>query len=689
MLTVGSLFSSSDSEDEEVIPVLPPDPGVVVEKEDKKPNILEEAANKVLNFVKEAAKKITQVVNKSNETSSKTGEKGVAGETQDKNKQSIVTLIGKEENEDGAVAQTENQTVNGSIEQLGITQTLQVNNKDPNNALGETVFAAHQQESKTMCSAPSPYERFLHILGGGLSISRCGVGRKLHKLTSPTSTQGMKVTPWQDLPRKSPVVSKLDQEDEVDIKEKKVEKNIKCKITTIDKASSSVTSSVEEQLLLGLVSSSRDTNSKALPSLQNQESKQTDSKQKPVTNQTVEKILITTFIQPSQAKEIFSKRPAITLPGSETPQLSSVVAVTVKPGNSTLTTTSSSSAETLETAVVESDKPGNTPEHSAVLSDREENVEEEKVKSSTIEQQPRKPATDDKTPPSIVSAVKPNNEMSQNSVTSDSSKPEPSTESKEKGCEAQTDAIAMQSSSVSQCSAVNSIEMMQHPIPGVDVLEIKLADGDKEATALPQQPENDTKKDATLETEQKKLSEENPISKSSVKAKAKLGEATVDKDGELVSGFLDSAKVLASEALPSTVSAADKLVESIPPIAAPPVEATKDVVASPASSPASAATPSSVVATAVNDEQSASSVTGGGTAAEVPGAADTSFDAHYSSSIDKMAAQMGSSSSAPSSGSVSGGTQKESIFLRLSNKIKALEQNLTLSTRYMEQLNQR
>ena len=53
------------------------------------------------------------------------------------------------------------------------------------------------------------------------------------------------------------------------------------------------------------------------------------------------------------------------------------------------------------------------------------------------------------------------------------------------------------------------------------------------------------------------------------------------------------------------------------------------------------------------------------------------------------AQQTAVSSSAGLSSGVGSGGQKESIFVRLSNKIKVLEQNLNMSTLYMEQLHQR
>ncbi|CAH3186624.1 unnamed protein product, partial [Porites lobata] len=69
--------------------------------------------------------------------------------------------------------------------------------------------------------------------------------------------------------------------------------------------------------------------------------------------------------------------------------------------------------------------------------------------------------------------------------------------------------------------------------------------------------------------------------------------------------------------------------------------------------------------------------------------AASSAEATLDTSILSKAQQAAVSSSAGLSSGVGSGGQKESIFVRLSNKIKVLEQNLNMSTLYMEQLHQR
>ena len=69
--------------------------------------------------------------------------------------------------------------------------------------------------------------------------------------------------------------------------------------------------------------------------------------------------------------------------------------------------------------------------------------------------------------------------------------------------------------------------------------------------------------------------------------------------------------------------------------------------------------------------------------------AASSAEATQDTSILSKAQQAAVSSSAGVSSGVGSGGQKESIFVRLSNKIKVLEQNLNMRTLYMEQLHQR
>ncbi|CAH3187481.1 unnamed protein product, partial [Porites lobata] len=69
--------------------------------------------------------------------------------------------------------------------------------------------------------------------------------------------------------------------------------------------------------------------------------------------------------------------------------------------------------------------------------------------------------------------------------------------------------------------------------------------------------------------------------------------------------------------------------------------------------------------------------------------AASSAEATLDTSILSKAQQAAVSSSAGLSSGVGSGGQKESIFVRLSNKIKVLEQNLNMSTLYMKQLHQR
>ncbi len=61
------------------------------------------------------------------------------------------------------------------------------------------------------------------------------------------------------------------------------------------------------------------------------------------------------------------------------------------------------------------------------------------------------------------------------------------------------------------------------------------------------------------------------------------------------------------------------------------------------------------------------------------------FDDESSAHIEQIDTQAQNSSEAPAHGS----SQKESVFMRLNNRIKVLEMNMSLSGRYLEQLSQR
>lgn len=67
----------------------------------------------------------------------------------------------------------------------------------------------------------------------------------------------------------------------------------------------------------------------------------------------------------------------------------------------------------------------------------------------------------------------------------------------------------------------------------------------------------------------------------------------------------------------------------------------------------------------------------------------TDFYAELQNSGESSAGAANGNGALSNSGAVHGSSQKESVFMRLNNRIKALEMNMSLSSRYLEELSQR
>ena len=206
---------------------------------------------------------------------------------------------------------------------------------------------------------------------------------------------------------------------------------------------------------------------------------------------------------------------------------------------------------------------------------------------------------------------------------------------------AMSQATAVQSS----CTAANSIGLINPGSPHVDVLEIKLTDSGKEGTAELQRPDGhgspgeDQNAPAgegggVAEPAQEKLAPEE-------EQKPLMKEGDVEKPVDVSAVYPDQT---ANSAAPGEISSS---LEDESPLPPPPVDVDAPLLAS-----------------VCRQDASASPEVG--------------------SELASRAAQQASVSLG-----LGAGGQKESVFMRLSNRIKALEQNLTLSTQYMEQINQR
>lgn len=222
-----------------------------------------------------------------------------------------------------------------------------------------------------------------------------------------------------------------------------------------------------------------------------------------------------------------------------------------------------------------------------------------------------------------------------------------------------------------EISAPNSIHLLSQSSPDIDVLETKLTDKDgREGTA--QLPED-------VHVKNEKDSLENLEAMSPSRGVVDSSNVHVDSEHaagkETVSSVSDT-KVFGSEKVvsSSTEGQSQSVDSAIHPTSPPSVD-TPDFPESVVPLPA----PPVISPPPVNADSSTSNL-------EVTSdPSDSSLDAAMLS----KGQQSSSTSSSMASMAGSAGLHKESIFVRLSNKIKALEQNLNMSTLYMEQLNQR
>lgn len=217
----------------------------------------------------------------------------------------------------------------------------------------------------------------------------------------------------------------------------------------------------------------------------------------------------------------------------------------------------------------------------------------------------------------------------------------------------------------SECQGPNSIHMMSQSSPDIDVLETKLTDKDgREGTAqLPEEMnlEKEPLQSAIEASESTKATDFLGINLEPIRTEGEGLKPDLDNQEPGIESTKSSSKMLESENVddpviqPTTPPSIDitDTSDSVLPLPAPPVTGDTSLSSHEFSTAASSAEPT------------------------------------LDTSILSKAQQAAVSSSAGVSSGVGSGGQKESIFVRLSNKIKVMEQNLNMSTLYMEQLHQR
>lgn len=665
--------SDSDSE----VPVLPPEPGAKAEYEPKKPNLLERAADTVINLVK----KITgnghekeedgTVLKKGDDAMdiSDSGEETASSESepQSASKNKIVTLVGHEELEETPV---ENKTSNTSDTSQDSTHENSAHSKD-----GKSMSVNVSSEDSSLCAdvendrkstsiALTSCQAFAQAIGQyclGCFMGRFLFSKKQYqdftflvngkktKLFSTTSSSNSKLKKQGDEPQEN---NEKDDQDEV-LNQQEVHVQV-----TIQDKTSVVESTVEKNMPSEEVNQGFSFNAPA-PSSSSSEMKSENTVSSPLNVAGVDDAS-SRIVTPSQSVMVTQNSETSE---DQTPSLAEVSTVTETPLNSTQS--SSSSTMTLQSSELPVFK-----ESAEIVSVKEESGTDEKQsskeslekllpssQSTTLDIQPAPSVNKDSSNQSA-QPVDPKVDEIKDDIIPD--KVSESTCKEDKG-----------ETTPTQCKAPNSLHMVPHSAPDIDVLETKLTDKEgREGTALlPEEVEKDPLPVSNGASQDRQVVEKDPLP---VFNGASQDRQVVDSEN------VESKDAEKKETSPN-MDSQDSGPES--PTTSTPVESqSAEPTVQPASQPvidnnelldSVLPLPAPPIASISSQELTAA-------------ASDANLDATMLSK-----AQQAATSSAGTSTAVGTGGHKDSIFLRLSNKIKALEQNLNVSTLYMEQLNQR
>lgn len=664
---------SDNSDSEQDIPVLPSEPGAKAEDELKKPNFLERAADTVMNIVKKIAGK-----EEGNRNGSEKGEQhddsiksvtngGTASsEIESKHKHKIVTLVGQEELEENPV---ENKTNNDSdignkklpIDK-GMSHTqerkpMTVNSSSPKTSLCEDMESG--SESKTTCPVLTRCQSFAQVIGQyclGCFMGRLMFSKNSYKdstfLRTAVKDRRTVLSPVQKLKfdKKEDEFSGSQKQDEQGEREKHVvQDNIKEK------------KSVSESIMQHNVPS-KEENPQSSVNIPSSSSTNWDGKSGvPVFMplNIADNIVSSEIVKPSHSGSSLAMKSDI--PDIKTPSLVKVSVASEAPLNSALSSSSSSPTyQSSELSVVKEPEANYIQEPADAK--KMQNVKEQTTHgsllatslSSTLDREGASSVQKDgfkEVPESVQSDM--------NSFPKAEEKREPDMPD-ELGGYKDNEVHA----TPTECKSPNSLHTVPFSSPDIDVLETKLTDKEGREGTAQLREETQVEKDYPLSNE-KSDSKENEGQVTDFSNKIIESEGLGDK------GILPNMESQGSAGTgESTTSTAVGESQSVNPTAQPCVGSTSDP-----NDQFEAVLPSPAPPVASSSNQESISVA----------SSDTSLDATMLS----RAQQHVSGSSAGVASVVGSGVHKESIFVRLSNKIKALEQNLNMSTLYMEQLNQR
>lgn len=658
--------SDSDSD----VPVLPPEPGAKVDDEPKKPNLLERAADTVISLVK----KITgngQDKEKSGDDLEKAGgtlEKGSIAlnfpdssgeeassesESQAESKNKIVTLLVHEELEESPMDSKANNSNGTSVEQDESNANSQegkstsVNTSSEDSSLCKEV--ENGKQSKTTSIALTPCQAFSQAIGpyclgcfmGRLLFSKKqyqdftfldGINGKKTDLFNTTNSNS-KSRKQKDKPN-----GEKERDEEGEVNEQEVHVTIQEKLSvneiSVEKNIPSENESQESSAsVLELTSSNLDVKSEITVSIPLNVAETEDTSSR--------------IIKPSQSVAILVEQKSGTS-DTQTPSLVEVSVVTATPLNSTQSSsTSSVTLQSSELPVFEESKVIVVKEESDIGKKQTAREPQAPVQQSLLSSS-LSTMSDSETTASVDKGTdsQPVEPLESKSISKEEEKSKDTTPDKiGESIEGKAEITP------TEAKVPNSLHMVPNSSSDIDVLETKLTDKEgREGTAevvedpLPvlnsalQDKQVTESQNLNLESEDAEKKETSPNLESQ-ESGPEGTTSTVVVDFQSVGPTVQPAS--------APIGDTNDLSDSVLPLSAPPI------------------------ASISSQEFTAA-------------ASDANLDAAMLSKAQQAAA-----SSAGLSSVVGSGGHKESIFVRLSNKIKALEQNLNMSTLYMEQLNQR
>ena len=662
---------NDNSDSDQDVPVLPPEPGAKGEDEPKKPNFLERAADTVISLVKKITGNEHEKGNGSDklekggealDTDSNRGE--TSSEIESKSKHKIVTLVGHEELKENLL---ENKTINASdatIEQAPRDKgtadsqeqkTLSVNGSSEKTSICEEMESG--SKSKTTSPALTPCQSFAQVIGQ--YCLGCVMGRLLFSKNryQEFTFQGDVVNSRKTIlsPVRKLKSEKKDESSENKEKDDQEEINkLEVQVTIQEKPSASESSvqqstPSEEEIQQSSVNIPK-------PSSSNLEVTSEVIVSSPV--HVAETVGASSrIVKPSHSVNIVEKKGEIS--EDKTPSLAKVSVVSAAPLNSADLSSSSVKLQSSELPVFKESERIDVREQPDVIKMQgiKETIVQESLsptsQSSTLNSKSALSEQKNgfkRAPESVQSEV---NNLSKNEEKREPDAPDKLSGGKDNEIRA----------TPTECKAPNSLHTMPFSSPDIDVLETKLTDKEgREGTAqLPQ--EIGEEKDSLLPNEggesqdnNKQVTDSQNVNVESEESKNKEPLPNLEQGSASSAESTTSTTVVEPQSVSPTVQPGtgpvgdtNDLLDPVLPLPAPPIaSASSQEFASAASS-----------------------------------------DANLDVAMLSKAQQQVTGSSAGVASVVGSGGHKESIFVRLSNKIKALEQNLNVSTLYMEQLNQR